>query len=95
MAIRNVILAEFSYILTAVKVLVIYLSEDAMKKYEYKTITLDQKGWGLIKSREVPDLEAVLNREARDGWRLKEIILPSAAFGESDRIIVIFERVVE
>ncbi|MGO8930221.1 MAG: DUF4177 domain-containing protein [Limisphaerales bacterium] len=63
-----------------------------MAKYEYKTITLDQKGLGLFTSREVPDLENALNREAREGWRLREVILPSALFGESDRIIVVFER---
>ena len=61
-------------------------------KYEYKTITLKQKGLGFFKSREVPDFEKVLNREGRDGWRLHEIVLPSGAFGESNRVIVIFER---
>ena len=60
--------------------------------YEYKTITLEQKGMGLLTSRKVPDLENVLNREGRDGWRLREVILPSGALGESDRVIVIFER---
>lgn len=63
-----------------------------MAKYEYKTITLEQKGLGLFRSREVPDLENALNREGREGWRFREVILPSAAFGESDRIIVVFER---
>ena len=63
-----------------------------MAKYEYKTTTLEQKGLGLFKSREVPDLENTLNREAREGWRLREIILPSAAYGDSDRVIVVFER---
>jgi hypothetical protein len=63
-----------------------------MAKYEYKTITLEQKGLGFFKSREVPDLEATLNREGRDGWRFQKVILPSGAFGESDRIIVVFER---
>lgn len=65
-----------------------------MTKYEYKTITMKQKGFGFT-SREVPELEASLNREGRDGWRLKDIVLPSAAFGESDKVIVIFERELE
>lgn len=38
-----------------------------MPKYEYKTITLAQKGLGLFTSREVPELETALNREGRDG----------------------------
>ncbi len=63
-----------------------------MAKYEYKTITLEQKGLGLFKSREVPHLEAALNREGRDGWRFHKVILPSGAFGESDKVIVVFER---
>jgi hypothetical protein len=61
-------------------------------KYEYKTITLEQKGLGLFKSRDVPDLENALNREGRDGWRLHDLLMPSAAFGESDRVVLMFER---
>jgi hypothetical protein len=65
-----------------------------MTKYEYKTITMKQKGMGFT-SREVPELETVLNREGRDGWRFREVILPSATFGESDKVIAIFERELE
>ena len=63
-----------------------------MAKYEYKTIVLKQKGLGLFRSRKVPDLENALNREGQDGWRFREVVLPSFAFGESDRVIVVFER---
>ena len=63
-----------------------------MAKYEYKTITIEQKGWGLLSSREVPDLENTLNSEARNGWRFREALLPTAAGGDSDRVILIFER---
>ena len=66
-----------------------------MTKYEYKTVTLDQKGWGLIQSRSIPGLESILNREGKEGWRLCEIVLPSAAYGTSDKVIVIFERALE
>ena len=65
-----------------------------MNKYEYKTVTLKQKGIGLI-SRSIPDLESTLNREGKEGWRLCEIVLPSAAFGESTKVIVVFERALE
>ena len=63
-----------------------------MKKYEYKTIRLSQKGWG-FKAKEIPDLESTLNREGKEGWRLCEVIKPSSALGESvDVIIIVFER---
>ena len=69
-----------------------------MTKYEYKTVTLVQKRWGWWQSRtipEIPYLDSTLNREGRDGWRLCEIVLPSAAFGAPNKVIVIFERVLE
>ncbi len=65
-----------------------------MAKYEYKTVRLSQKGWGL-KSRKIPDLESTLNREGNQGWRLCDIILPSATMGESTAVIVVFERILE
>lgn len=63
-----------------------------MQKYEYKTTTLAQKGLGLFSSREVPELEGVLNREAHLGWRLCQLMMPSGSRGESDKVILIFER---
>lgn len=62
-----------------------------MVKYEYKTLTLKQKGLGFV-SRSIPDLEMTLNREGMEGWRLCEIVIPSAAFGDSTSAIVIFEK---
>ena len=52
-----------------------------MTKYEYKTMRVNQKGWG-FKSRKIPDLENTLNHEGKVGWRLCEVIQPGAAFGE-------------
>ena len=66
-----------------------------MNKYEYKTVTLDQKRLGLIQSGPIPDLESILNREGKEGWRLCKIVLPSGVFGESTKVIVIFERALE
>jgi len=60
--------------------------------YEYKTITLKQKGLGLLTSKEVPELETVLNAQAEDGWRYGDVIMPTAAFGESDKVILVLER---
>jgi len=66
--------------------------ESGTQNYEYKTITLAQKGLGLFTSRQIPELEATLNREARLGWRLCQIMMPSGAKGESDKVILVFER---
>ena len=66
-----------------------------MTKYEYKTVTVKQKGTGLFTSRSIPELEEILNKEAREGWALKEIISPSGYKGESDKIIIIFEREIQ
>ncbi|MDE0636385.1 MAG: DUF4177 domain-containing protein [Candidatus Poribacteria bacterium] len=63
-----------------------------MTKYEYKTVRVSQKGWG-FKSRKIPDLESILNREGGEGWKLCEVIQPAAAFGETTAIILVFERV--
>ena len=62
-----------------------------MTKYEYKTITLKQTGLGLM-TRKIPDLERTLNTNGREGWRLREIVIPSAAFADSGKVIIIFER---
>lgn len=63
-----------------------------MDRFEYKTVTIKQKGTGLFRARRVPELENTLNREAGDGWRLREVVTPSGAFGESDKMILILER---
>lgn len=64
-----------------------------MKQFEYKTVFLKFKGLGFFKSRKIsPDLENVLNREGRDGWRLSKVVVPSKDFGESENVIIIFER---
>ena len=65
-----------------------------MKRYEYKTIILKQKGSTIFGSVRIPDseLDDILNREGEDGWRLCEIIRPSGAFGEATDVIIVFER---
>ncbi len=62
-----------------------------MTKYEYKTIRINMKGWG-VKSRKIPDLESTLNREGKEGWRLREIVQPSGIQGSATAVVVILER---
>ena len=62
-----------------------------MTKYEYKTIRIDMEGFG-VRSREIPDLKSTLNREGKEGWRLREIVQPSGVAGSATAVVVIFER---
>lgn len=62
-----------------------------MTKYEYKTVILKQQGLG-FSSRKIPDLESTLNTYGKEGWRLREIVIPSAALADSNKVILIFER---
>ena len=53
-----------------------------MKKYEYKTITIKFRV-GFFKKR-TPDISEMLNREGAQGWKLNQMVLPAATFGESE-----------
>ena len=61
-----------------------------MTKYEYKSVDMPFR-FGVLKQA-TPDIEKVLNAEADKGWRLKQIIMPTGATGQSDKMIAIFER---
>lgn len=71
-----------------------YEESTKMKKYEYKTFEMPTK-FGIFKPR-TPDVENLLNAEGAQGWRLHQIVLPASAnFGQTDKMVVIFERQVE
>lgn len=61
-----------------------------LKKYEYKTLTIKFTK-GFIK-KGTPDVAAALNKEAKDGWRLSQMMLPAIGFGETEEMIAILER---
>lgn len=62
-----------------------------MAQYEYKTLSLDydQPTWGKPKA---PDLEGVLNTEAKDGWRLRSILPITHGAGYTAKFLVVLER---
>lgn len=62
-----------------------------MNQYEYKTVELPFK-LRFFKSG-TPDVQALLNAEGQEGWQLKQIVIPTSGFGESDSMVVILERV--
>lgn len=59
-------------------------------KYEYDTVELGFRP-GILKQG-LPDIRAVLNNRGKEGWQLKQVIMPSSQFGTSDSIIAILER---
>ena len=61
-----------------------------MTKYQYKSVVLPFKP-GLFKQG-LPDIEGTLNAEGRDGWRLRQVVLPSSSWGSSDNVVAILER---
>jgi len=54
-----------------------------MKKYEYKTLEIQSKEGFLsgLKKQELPDFEAILNKEGQDGWLLIQILSPELTQG--------------
>jgi hypothetical protein len=71
-----------------------YTAEKTVSKFEYKTVVLPFK-FGIFK-RGLPDVESALNKEGRDGWRFKQMVLQASAnFGESVGMIALFERAIE
>jgi len=58
--------------------------------FEYKSIVLPFKV-GVFRQG-LPDIEAALNPQGRDGWRMKQLILPSSSWGTSDTMVAVLER---
>ena len=50
--------------------------------------------FGIVKPQ-LPDITRALNETGGEGWQLKQVILPSAQLGSSDRVVLILERVIE
>jgi len=67
-----------------------YEEMPVMKKYEYKTVPL-KFTVGVFK-KGTPDISGVLNKEGAEGWKLNQMMLPAASFGESEQMIAILER---
>ena len=62
-----------------------------MTKYEYKTVILKQHGLG-FGSQKIPDLESTLNARGKEGWRLHDIVIPSATLADSNKVILILKE---
>jgi Domain of unknown function (DUF4177) len=62
-------------------------------KYEYQTLEMPLS-FGIAKPK-LPDIAQALNDQGREGWQLKQVLLPSAQLGGSDRVVLILERAIE
>jgi hypothetical protein len=62
-------------------------------KYEYQTLEMPFS-FGVTKPQ-LPDIAGALNEQGREGWQLKQVILPSAQLGGSDRLVLILERSID
>jgi hypothetical protein len=74
-----------------------YQEVTTMRKHEYKTVNIDVKQgfFSGFTATPLPNLEAMLNEEGRNGWRLVQILNPDLlnSFGKaSERLAAIFER---
>jgi transcriptional regulator with XRE-family HTH domain len=73
-----------------------YQESSSMQTYEYKTLDIEWKQTFLssLKAQRLPDLTPTLNREAQEGWRLVQILLPELLLGGKsvERVVAIFER---
>ena len=67
--------------------------EKRMAQFEYKTIVLPFR-IGIFKQG-LPDIQAALNIEGRQGWQFKQMVLPSTEYGKSDSMVAILERAIE
>jgi transcriptional regulator with XRE-family HTH domain len=68
-----------------------------VSKFEYKTVVLPFK-FGIFKrgTAALPDVESALNKEGRDGWQFKQMVVQASSnLGESVGMIAIFERAIE
>lgn len=61
-----------------------------VKNYEYKTASIKfNHGWF---KKGTLNVDAVLNKEAIEGWRFKQMIMPTDSTGGSEQMIAIYER---
>lgn len=68
----------------------------ALPKHEYKTLDIAWKQGFLagMKAAPLPDLQAILNREGQDGWRLVQILTPDLQMSAKtvQTMVAILER---
>ena len=67
-----------------------HIPENRVSKLEYRTVLLPYKP--SIFQTDDAELTSALNKEAGEGWRLSQIVLPSTIWGRANGMIAILER---
>jgi len=61
-----------------------------MKNYEYKTVSIKfNNGWF---KKGISNVDEALNEGAIDGWRFKQMVMPTDATGGTEQMVAIYER---
>lgn len=69
-----------------------------MKKYEYKTLEIQNRPGFLtgIKKQPLPDFAGIFNKEGQDGWLLVQILPPDLAMsmlaGNAGNFVALLQR---
>jgi hypothetical protein len=67
-----------------------------MQTHEYKTLDIEwQQGFlAGMKNASLPDLQAILNKEGQEGWRLVQILTPELLMSSKtvEKLVAILER---
>ena len=61
-----------------------------MSHFEYKTVLLPYKPSTF--QDDATEVGVLLSKEAADGWRLSQIVLPSTVWGRANTMVAILER---
>lgn len=62
-----------------------------MHNYEYRSSTIDFDS-GIFTRKGTTSLDKTLNEECKEGWRLKQIIMPTDSNGMTSYMVVVLER---
>ncbi|MFT5757247.1 MAG: DNA-binding XRE family transcriptional regulator [Alteromonadaceae bacterium] len=67
-----------------------YKESIIMKNYEYKSVAIKfNHGWF---KKGISNVDEALNEGAIDGWRFKQMVMPTDATGGTEQMIAIYER---
>jgi hypothetical protein len=58
--------------------------------YQYKTVVLPFRV-GIFRQG-LPDIQEALNAFGAEGWRFKQMVMPSSNWGSSDSMVAILEK---
>jgi len=86
-------LQSLKAIASALEVGIEDLEGPGMSRFEYKTIVLPFRV-GIFKQG-LPDIQTALDSQGAEGWKFKQMILPSSSWGTSDTMVAILERTVD